>query len=168
MLTVCCVKIWAYSAILCVNRMRPESNAPLVAVTLTEFVCGLNRMRTRSIRHFWIVFFLLFPNTITYLYHLPSFIHSPSSTIFPSHPTYNLSRSCSCLSTTVTITPIILLAYYLRVHVYSHIENNPASSSFTSPLSSLPLHVRIHVHLRPALSACCSHSRLRRSFSLLT
>ena len=36
--------------------MRPESNAPLVAVTLTEFVCGLNRMRTRSIRHFWIVF----------------------------------------------------------------------------------------------------------------
>lgn len=34
--------------------MRPESNAPLVAVTLTEFVCGLNRMRTRSIRHFWI------------------------------------------------------------------------------------------------------------------
>jgi hypothetical protein len=29
-----------------------ESNAPLVAVTLTESVCGLNRMRTRSIRHF--------------------------------------------------------------------------------------------------------------------
>jgi hypothetical protein len=53
-LTVCCVKIWAHSAILCVNRMRPESNAPLVAVTLTEFACGLNRMRTRSIRHFWI------------------------------------------------------------------------------------------------------------------
>jgi ribonuclease HI len=31
-----------------------ESNAPLVAITLTEFVCGLNRLRTRSIRHFWI------------------------------------------------------------------------------------------------------------------
>ena len=36
--------------------MRPESNAPLVAITLTEFVYGLNRMRTRSIRHFWIVY----------------------------------------------------------------------------------------------------------------
>jgi hypothetical protein len=39
--------------------MCPESNAPLVAVTLTEFVCGLNQMRTRSIRHFWIVHLLL-------------------------------------------------------------------------------------------------------------
>jgi hypothetical protein len=53
-LTVCYIKIWAHSAILCVNRMRPKSNAPLVAITLTEFVCGLNRMRTHSIRHFWI------------------------------------------------------------------------------------------------------------------
>ena len=32
----------------------PESNRPSAGVTLTEFVCGLNPMRTRWIRHFWI------------------------------------------------------------------------------------------------------------------
>lgn len=32
----------------------PESNGPSTGVTLTKFVCGLNPMRTRWIRHFWI------------------------------------------------------------------------------------------------------------------
>jgi hypothetical protein len=32
----------------------PESNGPSASVTLKEFVWGLNRMRTRSIRRFWI------------------------------------------------------------------------------------------------------------------
>jgi len=32
-----------------------ESNGPSAGVTLTKFVCGLNPMRTRWIRHFWIV-----------------------------------------------------------------------------------------------------------------
>ena len=32
----------------------PESNGPSAGVTLTKFVCGLNPMRTRWIRHFWI------------------------------------------------------------------------------------------------------------------
>jgi hypothetical protein len=32
----------------------PESNGPSASVTLTKFVCGLNLMRTRWIRHFWI------------------------------------------------------------------------------------------------------------------
>jgi hypothetical protein len=78
-LTVCCVKIWAHSAILCVNRMRPESNAPLVAVTLTEFVCGLNRMHTRSIRHFWIVLLSLLITLFIYFLILSSINPHPYS-----------------------------------------------------------------------------------------
>jgi hypothetical protein len=31
-----------------------ESNGPSAGVTLTKFVCALNPMRTRWIRHFWI------------------------------------------------------------------------------------------------------------------
>jgi hypothetical protein len=48
---------------------RPESNGPSAGVTLTKFVCGLNPMRTRWIRHSWIgqtslsthSFYLTFP-----------------------------------------------------------------------------------------------------------
>jgi hypothetical protein len=34
----------------------PESNRPSASITLTKFVCGLNLMRTRWIRHFWIAY----------------------------------------------------------------------------------------------------------------
>jgi hypothetical protein len=69
----------------------PESNGPSTGVTLTKFVYGLNPIRTRWIRHFWIGGALSFI-VANVCYREPP--KSVASYIFGVDITFTLSHHC--------------------------------------------------------------------------